>query len=254
MSVRASVGAEVRYRVIDMRTESGFSDEAGRRLESVASEGTAFFVAGDYVLLCLTTGDAIDFPEDAGQAWAAIPERVYVEDREAIRRWWSSPPNQSRPDGQPDGAQRDGIGAERRHRATRVQTSPGPVVAGPDLVREGERTIGTPSISACRQRQRLPVGETALARGVLLGRSGRCDADSNGVLGYDAISRVHALVLRVRNQLCLIDTASTNGLFDAAEFERTGSWERSRTRVTTLEPEQQYALGEGAAWIRWRAS
>jgi FHA domain len=81
-------GTGVVYRVVDLRTSTAFADEHGRRLEAVTAEGPMFLACGNYALFFLATGDPSAWPEDAADAWACIPERVYVDDQEADPDRW----------------------------------------------------------------------------------------------------------------------------------------------------------------------
>lgn len=81
-------GADVVYRVVDLRTRTAFADEHGRRLEAVTAEGPMFLTCGSYALFFLVTGDPAAWPEDAAEAWACIPERVYVDEQEAEPDRW----------------------------------------------------------------------------------------------------------------------------------------------------------------------
>ena len=81
-------GTDVVYRVVDLRTSTAFADEHGRRLEAVTAEGPMFLACGNYALFFLVTGDPSAWPEDAADAWACIPERVYVGEQEAEPDRW----------------------------------------------------------------------------------------------------------------------------------------------------------------------
>ncbi len=81
-------GTDVVYRIVDLRTHTAFTDEHGRRLEAVTAEGPMFLACGNYALFFLVTGDPSAWPEDAADAWACIPERVYVGEQEAEPDRW----------------------------------------------------------------------------------------------------------------------------------------------------------------------
>ena len=42
-----------------------------------------FLACGNYALFFLVTGDPSAWPENAADAWACIPERVYVREQES---------------------------------------------------------------------------------------------------------------------------------------------------------------------------
>src|SRR5688572_16149033 len=80
--VRAKSHDEVRVRVIDLHTQTGFYDESGRVLQAVTAEGSIFLRVGSVYLMILTTGDHAEIPDDPEAAYACIPERVFIEERE----------------------------------------------------------------------------------------------------------------------------------------------------------------------------
>jgi pSer/pThr/pTyr-binding forkhead associated (FHA) protein len=57
-------------------------------------------------------------------------------------------------------------------------------------------------------RRVLRVGHAALRDGILLGRYDRCDGAAHADSG---VSRVHALLIQLGEQLVAVDLASTNG-------------------------------------------
>jgi hypothetical protein len=78
------------------------------------------------------------------------------------------------------------------------------------------------------------------AQGILLGRYDRCH--SWDLLADTEVSRVHALVIQLRDRLVAIDTASTNGTFAGNQ------------RVRLVEPRDGMPLGlgvSGRVWVRW---
>ena len=70
----------LRYRVLDLRTQHGFTDEHGRRLRGLCAEGPAILRCAGYVLYVLPLGDPTDWPSDALDAWSILPERVYLRE------------------------------------------------------------------------------------------------------------------------------------------------------------------------------
>lgn len=81
-------GTDIVYRIVDLRTGTAFTNEHGRRLEAVTAEGPMFLACGNYALFFLVTGDPSAWPERAADAWAGIPERVYVGEQEAEPDRW----------------------------------------------------------------------------------------------------------------------------------------------------------------------
>ena len=73
-------GANVRYRVLDLRTTHGFTDECDRALRGLSAEGPAIIRCAGYVLFVLPLGDPTDWPADPHDAWSILPERVYLRE------------------------------------------------------------------------------------------------------------------------------------------------------------------------------
>lgn len=175
--------AEVTYRLLDLRTGSGFTGERDQHLVAVRCGGSAFFRCAGYTLFALATGDASDWPESAFAAWDMIPERVLLDERDARR------PPPPRPDPPCDG------------RRTAVHTLP----------RVGDlRSCDEPvAVITVEGRGRIGVDRAALAAGVLLGRYPRCDRAE----WFDdpRVSRAHLLIVELLGEPHAIDLASTGG-------------------------------------------
>ena len=129
--------ASVRYRILDLRTETGFVDEDDRRLRGVRCEDAAIVRCGGYTIFALPLGDPSSWPDAARDAWAFLPERVYFDERFPKRRVTLV-----------------------RTGGPRDQTETG----GATLA--GVLELGTTSIS---------VSRAALEDGVILGRYARCN-------------------------------------------------------------------------------
>ena len=83
------------------------------------------------------------------------------------------------------------------------------------------------------------IGTDALASGVLLGRYTRCDGTD--ALDDPSLSRVHALLLHVDNQLVVIDTSSSNGMRVVGE---------EKSRLILIDGEVEMKIGR-ATKLRW---
>jgi len=214
--------AEIAFRLLDLRSRSGFVDEAGRALVAVRCEGTAFFRTASYALFFLAAGDPSDWPDGATDAWSLIPDRVTFDERtsrSAGDRWEASG-NSTR------------VSVIREPRSLEnAGDSRGPIVGALDIV-------------SGRKRARVPLDETALEEGVLMGRYDRCDGST--LLTDKRISRAHLLVTAIQGRTYAVDTASSNGtwldggllgvaeLGDRAELrfgnQTIVSWSRSEPR------------------------
>lgn len=241
---------EVRYRLIDLRTATGFRDEAGRQLEAATVEGPAFVYIGRYALFCFPTGDADAWPEDGPSAIRAMPERLYADERDAEPdRWrrgrhargdhWAEGSNVVDPVDLKDGAKSK---ASVSAIITRVTSITGPARARVDDLGAGDELLGTLEVQSKLGHDEVRVGAGSAARGMLLGRYSRCDTAGATSLSLEKISRVHLLVVRVGDDLWAIDTASTNGM------EARGS----DVRVHRLQPGEALTLADGAGTVQWR--
>ena len=231
---RRRASSAVRFRVLDLRTSCGFEDEQGRKLEALACEGPLMVRCASFVVMMFPAGGpSAPWPEGADEAWARIPERVYLDarapDPEAAPRedrWeW-------RAAGEPVLVDPGAI--------TLVPSFPGPVFASRDLAASdpprGELLVSSPAGKAA-----LRLGVHAAERGVLLGRYDRCDTAGFPVLSDSSLSRVHALVIELDGALYAVDTASKNGC-----------WLGERpVRSARLQPGLPLRLAKDAA-IEWR--
>lgn len=227
-------GSDVRYRLIDLRTGSGFVDETGRMLEAATALGPAFVMVGRYLLLCFPTGGD-EWPVDAADALALVPERVYVDERDAEPDRWR---RQRAPL-----AEGTGVDALPRAAGASVITAVrGPARARIAAVGDGEARCGRFELTSRLGNDVIDVGPDALRRGLLLGRYSRCDTGGAQSLALERISRVHVLVIEIAGRLWMIDAASTNGI----------SHDGNGVRVHAIADGDEVELG-GVSVARWRA-
>jgi hypothetical protein len=229
-------GADVRYRLVDLRTGTGFIDEAGRMLEAATALGPAFVMVGRYLLLCFPTGGD-EWPRELESALALLPERIYVDERDAEPDRWQR--------------QRRGFAEGTNVEDTSVKPAPvgasvitavrGPARARIAAVDGGEARIGQFELSSRLGRDVIDVGAEALRRGLLLGRYSRCDTAGARSLALERISRVHVLVIEIAGRVWMIDAASTNGIAVGGKS----------VRVHAIGDGEQLDLG-GAGAVRWR--
>jgi hypothetical protein len=227
-------GANVRYRVLDLKTQDGMIDEEGRVLRGLRAEGPAILRCGGYAIFILNLGDPSDWPADAADAWQMLPERVYFDELERC-------PDSSLPRLRQLPRDRRPLRDHETHQSVVMRTV-GPRDTGAGLASESD-TAGTLEIIGPHRRTTLAVGHNALRDGLLLGRYHRCDA----VDPDDAsLSRVHALLLHDHDRLLMVDTASFNGT-------RVSGGENAR--VIAIDHDLEIVLGRKtrARW-RWTAS
>lgn len=196
--VRAIDHEQVRIRVIDLATRTGFRDEQGRVLQAIVTEGPAFLRVGRVTLMLLVTDESSPIPASAEDAYACIPERVFVEERRG-----TAGHNARRPPSSPG---RIAPGA------TLMRSKPGPLAAAGELIQSDEQAIGTLVVRSGGGGVRRPVGGSVLDRGILIGRYARCDVGAT-FDEYSRLSRVHFLITRESEDVIGVDTASTNGTF-----------------------------------------
>jgi hypothetical protein len=117
---------DISYRILDLRTGTGFDSEDGVPLIGVRCEGSAMFKCASYALLYLALGDPSDWPESAPHAWSGIPERVFFDEVTAFR---SGPvrraPAMGAPWGPPDHRRRADAGSARARGCASGQRSAG---------------------------------------------------------------------------------------------------------------------------------
>ena len=199
-------GANVRYRVLDLRTTDGFSDENDRPLRGLRGEGPGLLRCGGYALFVLPLGDPTDWPVDPEDAWTFLPERVYFDELDrtpqgSVQRL----PRTPRP---PLPVLSNSI----THRSLIVSTHGPRDTSDGSLVESGD-LAGTLELVGPRNRGTIRIGQDELRDGVLLGRYARCN---NAQLADDpSLSRVHALLIQIEDAIVAIDTASLNGTREA---------------------------------------
>ncbi|HEY6177114.1 MAG TPA: hypothetical protein VIX73_21805, partial [Kofleriaceae bacterium] len=187
-------GANVRYRVLDLRTTDGFADENDRSLRGLRCEGPGLLRCGGYALFIMPLGDPTDWPSDAHDAWAFLPERVYFDELEksplgSVRR-------------APRAPQLPSLSNAITHRSLIIRTH-GPRDTTDGLIESGD-IAGTLELIGPRSRGTIRIGHDELCDGVLIGRYARC---SNAQLADDpSLSRVHALLIQIDDAILTIDT------------------------------------------------
>jgi FHA domain len=245
LSAEQAASREVTYRLLDLRTRTAFCDEGGRRLEALTASGPTFVRVGTYVLFLLCTGEAGPWPEDAKEAWACVPERVYVEETEAEPDRW-----RRRHGGMVMGPTQGPLAAGTgvvdpfgRESVTWVRTSPGPSRARVDAAPspDGEPPVGRLRLRAGGRSESLTVSAAAARTGVLVGRYERCDTHGATCLAHHGISRVHVLVVEIEGALYAIDTGSTNGVYEGG----------ADVRVAPLAAGSELVLGDDLARVEW---
>jgi hypothetical protein len=219
----------VKYRVLDLRTSAGFTDEQERGLRGLRCEGPALLRCGGHALFILPLGDPTDWPASPDDAWACLPERVYFD--ELARS--------------PEGSFTKHPQLVQHMRRSMLVRTGGPhdtsrsLASGTPLVGCGH-AAGILELEGPRVTGTLEIGHEELRDGVLLGRYERC---ASAPLADDpSLSRVHALLIQIDDRLLIVDTASTHG---------TRLIGGHRSRVLEVADGTELLLGR-ATRVRWR--
>jgi hypothetical protein len=225
-------GAPVQYRIVDLRTQDGMTDEDGRLLRGLRAEGPSIVRCGGYTFFILMLGDPTDWPVSASDAWEMLPERVYFDELENCAAGSAARLRLPRND-----LRQSYIFRTQGPRDTGVINQTAMGIVGDERDLAGRLEVQGPT-----RRVVLDVGHDALRDGLLLGRYGRCDASE--ALEDPSLSRVHALLVCENDRLLVIDTASYNGTRIAGEH---------RSRVIEIDRELELQIGK-ATRMRWQWS
>jgi hypothetical protein len=229
VGVRAS-GGEMRVRLLDLQSGSGFHTEDGRRCEALSADGPMFVRTGGYHLFLLPTGGLYPmvWASNAEDTWNTIPARVYRDCRVPARSAAVPPdwgPRTERPRG--------------RTVITQIVHPPGLLRPFRPPVGDRGPRVADLELSSPTGFERFSVHEAELAQGLLVGRYDRCQVGSRD----DKMSRVHLLAIRDGDEVWAVDTASTNGTTAHGQPVR-----RARMSDGTV-----LVLAEGIA-VRWNAA
>jgi len=228
----------VRYRVLDLRTTDGFTDEEGRTLRGLRCEGPAILRCAGHALFVVPLGDPTDWPVNGEDAWACLPERVYFDEVDnfpqgSMPRMMALRTSPGLPMPQPTVPPRRSSVITRTH---------GPRDSSINMLSEDGDLAGTLELIGPSLRETIRIGHRALTDGVLLGRYARCDG-AGGLADDATLSRVHALLIQIDDILLVVDTASSNGTWERGE--------RPRARVFVLDGNTELLLGKTTR-ARWR--
>lgn len=209
-----------RFWLRELRTHGGLDSEAGIPIGGALVERAGLFRLGGYALIAIATGTGEEWPASGVDAWAELHGRstaLRVVGMDAAKP------------------------ASRPVREASVSVIRGPLETSMRMLDPGGEKVCTLRLESGPRRARLALDEAALGRGVLLGRYSRCD--SSAVLADEGISRVHAMVVRVEDQIVLVDTGSTQGVYEAAQ-------PGVRRRVVVLSDGEVATLGDDLATVR----
>lgn len=213
---------DLRFRFLDLRTGAAMWTETGDRVEALVSEGPAFVRIGSYRLMAFQTG-GLPWPNNADDAWDTLPERVFVDEREA----------------EPDRWKRLALQAQQQQRSRRRKITLLPGALGSNELRGG-RPLGTLTIRSHHGRIERELTRAEAQRGVILGREPRCDFA--GLLAIIEVSRVHMMIVEIGRRLYAIDAGSLAGI-------RHGG---HPVRVLELDQERTFSMGAHLVGMHWQ--
>ena len=208
---------QLRFRLLDLRTGAAMWTEKGERVEAIVAEGPAFVRVGAYRVMAFQTGSRDSWPESARDAWEMLPERIFVDEREA----------------EPDAVQRWSMKQSARGKITLL-----PAALGANDPRGGH-PLGTLTIRSRRGAIERTITVAEAKRGVLLGREPRCDF--SGLLAHMQVSRVHLLIAQIGGRTWVVDTGSLAGLREDGELVRAVELDRAR----------ELTMGMDLVGLRW---
>jgi hypothetical protein len=239
----------IQFRILDLRTRDGFSDEHGRQLRGLRCQGPAVLRCAGHVLFALPLGDPSDWPAKASDAWDCLPERVYFDEADHFPQGSGSRMPAIRERLVAEGTL-NGTNGESKRGASIITRTHGPRDSSVAPLSEGNDVAGVLELIGPSFRETIKIGHDALRDGVLLGRYARCDG-AGGLTDDATLSRVHALMIQLGDAILIVDTASSNGTWSL----RDGAPEKPRARVFQLDGSTELRLGKTtrARWS-WTAS
>jgi hypothetical protein len=180
--------AEPGLRVLDLRTQMGFSLPDGTRRRSILVRGPVLLKVGPYWVAGMT-GEAPSHPDPPASVYE-LPAHPYRQAPDA---------RMARP-------------YERPQLVSRITLMPAAAALGePRPAADGLHDEYALELESAAGVARVGVRREEIERGFFVGRSERCeDPRLRGVLSA-AISRVHLLIIRVDDRIIAYDVASTSG-------------------------------------------
>jgi len=202
-----------RVHVLDLATPNGFMAENDKVVRGLMANGFFVFSAAQILFFAVPTGVPPPWDGESGNPWSTLPPRKMTR---AVRP--KHPPRRRRQ-------------VSTRKPVTRVSVIDGPIDSESGVPRApGEPVVGCLTLTDEDREEDLLLGDSALKRGVVLGRYDRCAG--HAAAGYN-VSRVHAVLAEVYGRVHLIDAGSTNGIVV----------EENQVKCAPIVEEQTYSLG-----------
>ncbi len=193
-------------RAWDLATGSPFRTEEGRAERAIVSTGPLYLAIERYALWFIPLGgEQGPCPTGAEAAFEALPRRTFVRSEGAAA------PRPAPP------VEAAGYRVAARPRGDGGLRSIVTGVVPPSALDDDDpgRAIAFLALETATARKRYGLSSERLARGILLGRYGRCDVLLQ--TPENRVSRIHALLVRLGEATWIVDIASTNGVYDGVE-------------------------------------
>lgn len=205
----------VSFRVIDLRTNCGMFNENNERVYGMQAKGPIFACCGECLLFFIPNHkNGFAWPERAEDAWNTLPGRIY-EVLEEFKQNENITPEKTMIEELEEYTGRIKGEKKSKRSKTLVRSSFEPIPDQDDLRKPTKDIYCELIIQSSNGLSRLMLSHSILKKGLLLGRSSRCDDSGLSVFqNNERMSRVHLLLLMIEEELYLIDTASTNGILD----------------------------------------
>ncbi len=187
--------------VWDLATGTPFRTEEGTPEHALVSTGPLYVAIGRYAIWFVPLGGPWAWPPSAEAAFEALPGRTFV------RSAGAPSPRHGERAAAPAGYRAPARPEDHRGLRTLVSGVEPPVALEED---EPKIPFAVLALETASARRKYTVCFERLARGILLGRYGRCDLLLESP--EHRISRVHALLVRLGDETWILDTASTNGI------------------------------------------
>ena len=203
------------YRILDLRSRSGFENEAGMNCHSLISDGHGFIRLNHYHILCFPAQCPSLNGNEPQKSWDALPPRQYKDLPSDLNEMSFS-----------------------EHCSIVFSTPP------PTPLRRvvTQKPVASLELFSGDNYVNQPLDSDMLSSGILIGRYTRCDRAFQPFLTITSISRVHLLIVEVEGQMYIIDTASTNGTYIDGERIKRMTLDQT-TDIYIGEKDNHYAEG-----------
>ena len=174
------------YRILDLRSRSGFENEVGTHCHSLISDGHGFIRLNHYHIMCIPAQCASLSNTEPQVAWESLPPRQFNDVPSHTK---DLPFSDS---------------------CSSILSTPPPAPLRSRLI---QKPVASLELFSGDNYVNQPLDSAMLSTGILIGRYTRCDKAFQPFLTINSISRIHSLIVEVEGRMYIIDTASTNGTY-----------------------------------------